>query len=314
MLGRFVRTVAICVAGLVGALASPAAFAIRNQVCPNCTVDRMLTAARASGLGTIYIWDPHTGDVHKYVNYCGSPESVGDKDAVRVETAPSPYGVCGTRPLATDELPVEQEYADVAPHLGKIWVATNGTWVIGDNINSLKSGTSRGFRVRVPMGFGGYYPQNPTAHDFMTDAVLRAQVRDFVDTNGLTGAPSWLQTAVAYVKANINATMAYTQGITMNFEVVFPDGSSLVFNQPLGAMPNYIVDSGRDTTGLLIPEANSANYSGNWNYDPSTGGYARGRLIDLLENLNAQINYLDAHGYRISCTWNGHTLACTVRR
>jgi hypothetical protein len=216
--------------------------------------------------------------------------------------------------MATDELPVEQEYADVAPHLGKIWVATNGTWVIGDNINQVKSGTSRGFKVPLPAGFGGYWPSNPTGHDFMTDAVLRAQVRDYVDSHGLAGAPSWIQSAVTYIKANINATMAYTQGIVMNFEVKFPDGSSLVFTQALTGLPTYIQDSGRDTAGLLIPEANAANYSGNWNFDPSSGGYARGRLIDLLDRLNANINYMDSNGYRISCTWDGQTLHCTVRR
>jgi len=315
MTGKFARKIAIVLAAIAGFVASPAVFAIKNQVCPNCSVDRMIVAARAFGPGTIYIWDPYNGDVRKYVSYCGGAERVNDdKLALRVETAPSPYGACTGQSMATDEVPVEPQYADVAPHLGKIWVATNGTWVIGRNLNTLKGvGNSRGLRVPLPPGFGGYHPQNPTAQDFMTDAVLRAQVRDFVDTNGLGGAPSWVQAAVAYVKANINATMAYTQGITMNFEVVFPDGSSLVFNQALSGLPNYLAESGRDTAGYLIPEANTANYAGNWNYDPSHS-YARGRLIDLLERLNANINYMDAHGYRIRCTWDGHTLHCTVRR
>lgn len=314
MQGSLIHRAVIRIAALLAVAASPAVLAIKNLPCPNCTTDRMLVAARASGPGTIYVWDPYSGDVHKYENYCGNSNRVADgKSAVRVETAPSPYGACGNQPMATDELPVEQEYADVAPHLGKIWVATNGTWVIGDNINGLKSGSSRGFRVPLPAGFGGYYPANPTAHDFMVDAVLRGQVRDFVDTQGLSGSSSWLQAAVAYVKANINATMAYTQGITMNFEVLFPDGSSLVFTQALTGLPNYVPETGRDTAGLLIPEANGANYAGNWNYDPSQG-YARGRLIDLLDRLNANINYMDSHGYRIMCTWDGHTLHCTVRR
>lgn len=315
MQGSRLRSAVTWVIGFAAALACPAVFAIKNQPCPNCTTDQMLTVARASGLGTIYVWDPHSGDVHKYESYCGSPQRPAeDKSAVRVETAPSPYGVCGNRPMATDELTVEQEYADVAPHLGRIWVATNGTWVIGDNINEIKSGTSRGFRVPLPAGFGGYYPSNPTVQDFMTDFNLRTQVRLFVDTNGLTGAPSWLQAAVAYVKANINATMAYTQGITMNFEVVFPDGSSVVYTQPLGALPKYEADSGLDTAGYGVPEANGPQYAGNWNYDPATGAYARGRLIDLLDRLNANINYMDSNGYRIMCTWDGQTLHCTVRR
>src|SRR5262249_31066060 len=149
--------------------------------------------------------------------------------------------------------------------------------------------------------------------DFMMDAALRAHVRDFGDTNGLTGAPSWLQAAVAYVKANISATMAYTQGITFNFEVVFPDGSSVVYTQALTGLPKYEPESGRDDAGWLVPESNGPQFAGNWNYDPSQG-YARGRLIDLLQNFGATINYIDAHGYRIRCTWDGHTLMCTVRR
>ena len=316
MQGTPLRRIVAGIVGLVAALACPAVFAIKNQPCPNCTTDQMLTVARASGLGTIYVWNPHTGDVHKYQNYCGSPQRAGtdDKGAVRVDNTPSPYGACGNKPMATDELTVEPQYAEVAPHLGKIWVATNGSWVIGDNVNALKSGTSRGLRVPLPIGFGGYYPQNPTAHDFMTDYNLRGQIRDYVDTQGMTGAPSWVQTAVAYVKANINATMAYTQGITMNFEVVFPDGSSIVYNQSLSALPNYVAESGRDTAGYTIPEGNAPQYAGNWNYDPSTGAYARGRLIDLLDRLNANINYMDANGYRIRCTWDGQTLHCTVRR
>ena len=312
---HFFNNVTAALVALAAALASPAALAIRNQVCPNCTPDRMVIAARAFGLGTIYVWDPHSGDVRKYVNYCGGAERMSDdKLALRVETAVSPYGACGTSSMATDELPVEQQYADVVPHLGKIWIATNGTWVIGSNINGFKGpGNSRGFRVPLPTGFGGYYPQNPTIQDFMIDFNLRTQVQDYIDAHGLSGAPSWLQAAVAYVKANINATMAYTQGITMNFEVVFPDGSSAVFTQPLSGLPNYVPNSGRDTAGFGVPEANAANYAGNWNYDPSDG-YARGRLIDLLDRLNANINYMDAHGYRIMCTWDGSTLHCTVRR
>ena len=276
----------------------------------------MLTVARASGLGTIYVWNPNNGDIHKYENYCGSPQrpAADDKKAVRVETSPSPYGVCGNQPMATDELPVEQQYANIAPHLGKIWVATNGTWVVGDNINEVKSGSSRGFRVPLPAGFGGYYPNNPTAHDFMVDGPLRANVRDFVDTQALNAAPSWFQSAISYIKANLNATFEFTSGIVMNFEVVFPDGSSLVYYQPLGALPTYVVDSGRDSAGWLVPEANSGAYAGNWNYDPSTGSYARGRLIDLLDRLNADISYMDSNGYRINCTWDGHRLHCTVRR
>lgn len=84
--------------------------------------------------------------------------------------------------------------------------------------------------------------------------------------------------------------------------------------QAFGGLPKYEVDSGLDTAGFGVPEANGPQYAGNWNYDRNSGGYARGRLIDLLDRLNANINDMDANGYRISCTWNGQTLHCTVRR
>ena len=313
----FTRNTIFPLMASVAVLFSPAVFAIKNQVCPNCTTDRMLTAARAAGLGTIYVWDPYSKGVHKFYSYCGGLDSAAqDKSAIRVETAPSPYGACGTQNMATDELPVEQPFADVVPHLSVIWIATNGTWVIGSNVNRIVPGSranSRGLKVPLPVGFGGYYPQNPTVQDFMTDYNLRGHIRDYVDEHGMTGAPSLVQMAVAYAKANINATLAYTQGIVMNFEVVFPDGSSAVFTQPLTALPKYEPESGRDTAGHAVPEGNSAQFAGRWNYDPSHQ-YARGKLLDLIDRYGIDIHYIDRYGNKISCDWDGHTLHCVVRR
>lgn len=60
MQGRLAHRAIVYFATLTGEQVSPAALAIKNQVCPNCTPDRMLTAARAYGTGTICAWDPYT--------------------------------------------------------------------------------------------------------------------------------------------------------------------------------------------------------------------------------------------------------------
>lgn len=316
MPGKTGRTMAAVIAAIASLATSPAVFAIKNQVCPNCSIDRMIVAARAFGLGQIYVWDPHSGDVRKYVSYCGGGERISDdKLAVRVETAPSPFGACGNGSMATDELPVESEYADAAPHLGKIWLATNGTWVIGSKFSGpTGSRDSRGLRVSLPAGFGSYQPPTPTAHDFMLDAVLRAKVGEFVDTDGLTGTPADLQAAIAYVKAKIVVPpLVPVRGIIVNADVVFADGSRVAFTQRVGGLPRYVAESGRDTAGFAVPEANTARFAGNWTFGANQT-YARDRLIELFGRLNASITYAEPGGSRLVCPWDGHTLHCTVRR
>jgi len=296
------------------AVTSPAVLAIRNQPCSNCSPSQMESSARSAGLGTIYIWNPYGGEIRKFVSYCGTPQIVAESEGapLSVERSVEPNGVCGTMAFTTEEYPVEQQYADAAPHVGYVWIASNGSWIVSDD------GLTKASRgIRVPLSgrtFNSYPLRPPTVGDFMTDFQLRQEISDYVSEHGLDGASSPMRSAFNYLFAHADAAFGFTQGIQLTFEVVFQDGSSLQMIQSLNQQADFKSGSGRDSVGLAVPEANAANFAGNWTYDPNSGRYARGRLIDLLDRLNANINYMDSNGYRISCTWDGQTLHCTVRR
>lgn len=273
----------------------------------------MESAARAAGLGTIYVWNPHGGAIRKFVSYCGSPNVVaGDAPRLASRSAVERAGVCGTAALTTEEYPVESQYADVAPHLGYVWVVSSGTWKIRSDAVA-KGGRGVGVSL-AGRRFNSYPLRPPAVGDFMTDYQLRQEVAAYVSEHGLDGASSPLRAAFDYLFAHADAAFGFTQGIQLTFEARFQDGSSIQMTQALNQQAEFKPGSGRDTAGLAVPEANAANFAGNWTYDPGTGRYARGQLVDLLQRLGASVTTLDAHGYRISCTWDGRTLNCLVRR
>lgn len=284
-------------------------------VCPGCGVERMIVAARASGPGTVYVWNPSDGVVSKYVNRCGTNFAGDDARAIRVEAAQSPYGACGGGTMATDASPVEPELAEAAPHLGKLWVATNGTWVLGSRFSGPTRGADPyGLRIALPAGFGDPGSSSPTAHDFPLDSALRAKIADFVDTDGTAALPADLRTAIQYVKTHVAPPpFAPSQGITLRFAVVFADGSRVAYTQHLGALPRYVAETARDRFGHALPEANTPKFAGKWAYAANQAD-ARDRLLALFDRLNAGVSYVDRDGGRVDCPWNGHTLHCTVHR
>lgn len=97
----------------------------------------------------------------------------------------------------------------------------------------------------------------------------------------------------------------------MTFEVVFADGSKLLFSAVLGQQPAYIKDSGRDATGQVIPEGNSADYAGQWRYSSTDERYFRD-LLRLIERYNIPVKTLNPHGRSIRCDWDGRTLRCII--
>lgn len=203
------------------------------------------------------MWNPHGGAIRKFVTYCGSPNVV----ARAAESAPlathsvvEPSGVCGAMALTTEEYPVETGYANVAPHLGIVWIATGGTWKLNRDGNRLKG--QRGLRVSLSgRAIPNYYPGSPTAVDYLTDRNLRAWVQDYVSEHGLDGATSAIRAAFDYLFAHFDATFNFTQGIQVTFEVTFHDGSSVVLQQSLNQPAEFKPGSARDSTGQALPKA-----------------------------------------------------------
>lgn len=306
-----VKHVALLLFALASVAVNTSAFAIKNQVCPNCTPSQFESAARAAGLGTIYVWNPHGGEIRKFVTYCGS----ANRNAGAVKTIGSgiaPNSVCGATALTTEEHPVEPAYADVTPHLGTVWVATGGSWSLNHDGAGAKS--ARGLRVNLTgMAIPRYYPQSPTVVDYMTDRNLRSWVQDYISQHGLSGATSGLRAAFDYLMGHVDAAFNFTQGIQIVYEVQFQDGSSIVMQQSLNQPADYRADSARDSTGQSVPEGNSPANAGRWDFDPTTQSYARSQFLELMGRYDVQITTLDPHGYRIQCTWDGRTLHCVVR-
>ena len=298
---------------------SPAALAVRSKVCPHCSTATMQATARAAGLGEFYVWDPYAnGLMRKYYTYCGSPEvaaggSAPDKSA---------GGVCGVAPLTTEEVSVEAAYLEAAPHLAVLYVASGGTYHFGADLNSggkttvaPEATTSEPRGLRIDLGgqtWQTYYPMQPSAKDYHSDGNLRAQVKDYLYRNGMSAVSNnVLRKTLEFVAAHVDSMMSFTSGVVITFEPVFADGSTLLFSAVLGQQPVYIKDSGRDATGQLVPEGNSAEYAGRWRYSSTDDRFFRD-LIDLLGKYNIPITILNPHGRFIRCDWDGRTLRCII--
>lgn len=189
------RLLVAALIGIAGSTFSTTALAVRSKICPYCSAATMQANARAAGLGEFYVWDPYAnGLMRKYFTYCGNPRSA---DAVGKSFIQSPAGgICGTAPMITEEVPVEAQYLELAPHLAVLYIASNGTFHFGADLNPPGRSVAtpdavftepRGLEVDLRgQTWETYYPLQPSATDYFTDANLRGQVKDYIYRNGMS--------------------------------------------------------------------------------------------------------------------------------
>jgi hypothetical protein len=326
------RNALLALVALASAALSATALAVPNKVCPNCTEAQMYSAARAAGLGTLYVWNPYAnGLMKKYATYCGSPAAVtpGQEEINQfIAGATEATGICGSAPMTTEELPVEAAYLQAAPHLATAYIASGGTFQFGADLTfagPAKSGAKsapaevaatppgppRGMRVdtsQIP--FAEYYPRPISIQDYYTDANLRAQIQDYIRINGLAVTNNILRTALEFLGAHFDAYTNFTSGVVIRYELVFFDGATLVITYTLGLDPVYVKDSGRDGAGKLVPEGNAREYAGRWTYTSDQDRFFRD-LLGLIQRYNIPVT--GPQTYRsMSCTWDGSTLRCVL--
>jgi hypothetical protein len=130
---------------------------------------------------------------------------------------------------------------------------------------------------------------------------------------------NYLETVAAWIGAMINAYAGQTDGLRIVIQVVFSNGSSVVYDFRYGdPSATYRAGSARTPGGQVIPDPEVAN-------SPSGGGYwgARGPN-GVQEDLEAFLDYMRRRGVEIvrgertrirgvRCEWVGpHRARCTT--
>lgn len=299
------KVMGVVFAALVGMVCADAAVATTAQ-CVNCSDTQMYNVARTLGASSSahIVWDPATGNIKRYLNYCGSaPNSVEPKAKAG--------GTKAGCTLQTDELPVDGDLATVAAAMGEVWRETGGT-----------------FKADFTANIGGinypsYYPGKPTAHDFLMDAALRGDIMRLVNTPEIfstpgTGASSTLGNALAAIAAHVDAYLAMKQGVYLTIDVEFSDGSKVSFKLTLGETPEYVPNTAVDSSGHTLPDPADfqQSYSGRWYFGPGDS-HNMAEFIEYMRSLGITITSGSGLGDgQINCVWapSTNTTTCFIPR
>lgn len=294
---------------LIGGIAAGAAntAAAAAAQCVNCTDAQMYTMARTLGANTSahIVWDPATGKVKRYRNYCGSAPNSADPGA---KAGAAIKAACN---LQTDELQVGADLANAAAAMSTIWTQTSGTFKA--DFTSNVSGIS----------YPSYYPGKPTAHDFLTDSNLRGNILDLVNTPEVfatpgTGTSSSLRNALATLTADINAYLSFKQGVYLTIKIQFHDGSKVSIKLTLGEDPQYVANSARDSSGHALPDPTDfqQSYAGRWNFGPGDG-HNMAEFIEYMRSVGVTITSggTNPNG-QVNCVWqpSNNTTTCFIPR
>jgi hypothetical protein len=325
-----IRRLAATLASLV-AVASVAATEAQAQVaiqgtavpCWYCTDAQMREVVVWRGPGTHYVSDIPGGVLRRYTVTCGtggqiqgsgeaalSGESATDAAESPAEKQPELYaqawctGTASVVPATVEQGALDQFYV-----VRQVWIDTGGTFVKSVDFPYVNAGL---FWNPPPGPLGG-----PNAYNVVGDANFRAMLGTALANNSPMGF-EYLRGLGVYVGAMINAFGGQTDGLRIVIRVVFPDGSSVVYEFRYGdASAAYQPGSARTPVGQLIPDpdtANSPNGAGFWSEQGPYGGQ---------EDLERFLEYMRMRGVRIvrgegsrirsvSCTWDGQTLTCTT--
>jgi hypothetical protein len=177
--------------------------------------------------------------------------------------------------------------------------------------------------ARYPQGDNGYM----NAYDVLVSSANMNALSDYLSTGNFTqtfinGQPD--TAAAAHIADLLNAIslngIIKIEGFPVSFIMDFDDGSHITvrYNPTTGywqAVPGTAIDA----NGNTIPEnQNMASNNGkgqNYGFD-GRNSYDVGNLETVLRNLQAQgIPVTNGSGGgSISCSWDGRTLTCTVKR
>ena len=295
-------------AGIVIALlvAGQTAHAATVQ-CLNCNDAQMHNKARSLGANASphIVWNPANGAVKRYRNYCGSAPNVTTPSPMAKEADTANAAGCQ---LQTEELAITADLEHVTQALSQIWHGSGGTF---------KSS------VRAHIGgmvFPTYLPGRPTAHDFLMDRQLQAQILDFASTDDIfeLDPTNSLRAPLAFIASHVDAFLAMSQGVIITVDVVFDDGSKVQLRLTVGDNATYVAGSTRDNTGHILPDPadSQRSYAGRWYYPPGQGSDMTA-FLEYMRSLGVTVTSGDSAGNGvITCTWNAttNTTTCVIPR
>lgn len=292
--------------GLIGLTVAGVALAGAAQ-CVNCDDTQMYSLARTLGASSFahVIWDPATGNIKRYLNYCGSAPNGADTESGRPGTTTK--AACN---LQTDELQVDGDLAAVATAMSEVWRQTGGT-----------------FKADFTSNIGGvsypsYLPGKPTAHDFLNDSALRSDILRLVNTPEIfsppgTGTSGTFGNALAAIAAHVDAYLAMKQGVYLTIDVEFHDGSKVSFKLTLGENPQYVPNSAYDSSGHGLPDPTDfqQSYSGRWYFSPGDD-HNMAEFIEYMRSLGVTITAGTVPNGQVNCVWtqNNNTTTCFIPR
>lgn len=297
----------VALAGVLGRSAANTASAAAAP-CVNCDDTQMHDLARRLGASASahIVWDPATGNVRRYRNYCGSaPNGTGSGPAKSPSTTQA-----GCR-LQTEEWQADAELAAVATAMSTVWQQTAGT-----------------FKADFTPNVGGiaypsYLPGKPTAHDFPMDASLRGELLDRANTPEIfstpgTGSSAPLGNALTAIAAQVDAYLAMKQGVYLTIAVEFHGGSKISVKLTLGEAPQYVANTARDGSGHALPDPTSVQqgYSGRWYFGPEDG-HNMAEFIESMRSLGVTITSGSrVPNGQVNCVWtpSNNTATCFIPR
>lgn len=299
------KLIGCALTGLLGFVGANSAIAATAQ-CVNCDEMQMYNLARTLGAGSSahIIWNPATGDVKRYRNYCGSGTNGTGSGSARLE------GTKAGCNLQTEEQQVDADLALVAEAMSEVWRQTGGT-----------------FKADFTANIGGitypsYYPGKPTAHDFLMDMGLRGDILRLVNTPEIfstpgTGVPTTLGNALAAILAHGDAFLSMRQGVYVTIDVQFHDGSKISTLLTIGQNPSYVPNSGYDSSGHSLPDPNPGTpfYPGRWNFPPGDD-HNLFEFIEYMRSLGVNITAGQVPNGQVNCVWtqSSNTTTCFIPR
>ncbi|UXI69425.1 hypothetical protein [Tahibacter amnicola] len=260
--------------------------------------------ARSYGQGTVTVWNPVNGDVHKYRSQCGNPRP-GEAADKAFDVGPD--GVRGSCPaLLTDEITLEPVHHQVTRALSEIYRATNGSYRTTFDVDL------------TGQTFDGYSPRPPSIYDFVHDMPLQSRINSLLNNSdslwSLVRSP--LASAFHLALSHADAAMGYSDGVHATFTVYFADGSSVTATQDFDLPVEIQMNTAKDSTGHPIPLSNSAGGEGHWVYSSNSPAGSLGQLLNQLGSLGIPITgqYNGGNSGTVRCRWTpaSNTLICTI--
>lgn len=290
-MNKVIGAALVCLMGVIGANAATASTA----QCVNCSNAQMYNMARTLGASSSphLVWDPATGSVGRYRNYCGTLNSV---DQVKQSRDPDNRSGATTATgcnLQTEELPVDGETSNMAVALSQVWHATGGTMKGNLTVNI------------TSVSFPQFLPGLPTAHDFLYDVQFRGEILRMASEPGIFSMGSNpLSGPLSYIAGHLDSFFGFTSGIVLTIDIVFADGSSIKLLVKLNEQASYVANSAMDSSGHTLPEPNFGTpaYPGTWYYPPGTETDMSEFLL-YMEQLGVVITNGSGTPGVITCRW-----------